>query len=392
MPVSGPIWVRERNIKPYAFTVISMRSESDVRAPVLQFGKHRHSRPTATSVQLMILVLATTVFLYWARPVILPVVFAFMAAAALKPVVRLLSRLHVPAVPAALIIFVFLLTGLVVGFSQAVRPALAWVDNGPEHVRELRDKVARFFPTAARVSHAVSAMDDLSVIGDKKDDSKKPAKVEIADARTGPTLVGWTGTFLGGLGEIIVLVYLLLASEDMFLQKLVRVIPLNSDKKRAIEISHEVQAQVSNYLSSVSITNVVLGFLAWVGFFFMGVPRAGMWGVVVTVLNFVPYFGPVVGIGIMLVVGLISFDTPAQAFMPFGWYLLIHLLEANFVTPIVLGRRFTLNPVAIFISLMFWFWLWGVPGALLSVPILVSLKAVCDRLPRANFVSEFISR
>jgi predicted PurR-regulated permease PerM len=340
----------------------------------------------------MILIFATTVFLYWARPVILPVVFAFMAAAALKPVVRLLARLHVPAVPAALIIFVFLLAALVIGLARAGRPALAWVDNGPENVSELQNRVERLFPSAARFVRAVSAIGDLSVIGDKKNGPKKAQTVEISNARAGPTIVGWTGTFLGGLGEIVVLVYLLLASEDMFLQKLVRVIPAHSDKKRAIEISHEVQAQVSNYLSSVSITNVALGFVAWVGFYFMGVPRAGMWGVVVAILNFVPYFGPVVGIAILLVVGLLSFDSASQAFMPFGWYLLIHLLEANFVTPIVMGRRFTLNPVAIFISLMFWFWLWGVPGALLSVPILVSLKAVCDRLPRANFVSEFISR
>jgi len=90
--------------------------------------------------------------------------------------------------------------------------------------------------------------------------------------------------------------------------------------------------------------------------------------------------------------GLLTFDTVSAAFMPFLWYLFLHLVEANFITPILLGRRFTLNPVAIFISLMFWLWLWGIPGALISVPLLVSIKAVCDRVPKANFVSEFISR
>ena len=192
--------------------------------------------------------------------------------------------------------------------------------------------------------------------------------------------------------EVIVLAYLLLASGDIFLRKLVRVIPQHSEKKRAIDISHEVQAQVSNYLFSVSLINIGLGVVAGFGFFLMGVPRAGMWGFVVAVLNFIPYFGPVVGLAILLVVGLLSFDDVSRALMPFGWYLLMHLLEANFVSPIILGRRFTVNAVAIFISLMFWYWLWGVPGALLSVPILVSVKAVCSRLPRANFISEFMSR
>jgi predicted PurR-regulated permease PerM len=370
---------------------MAMLSESDALAPSAT-PRNRRIRPTATAVQVILLVLAMTAFLYWARPVILPVVLAFMAAAALRPLVRLLSRLHVPAIPAALIIFVLLVSALVVGFVGAGRPAMTWVADGPEHVTELQNKIARLFPSAARLSRAISALDDLSVTGEKKDGQKKIPTVQINDLRAGPTIVGWTGMFLGGLGEVIVLVYLLLASEDMFLQKLVRIIPLHSDKKRAIDISHEVQAQVSNYLSSVLLINLALGAVAWLGFYYMGVPRAGMWGIVVVILNFVPYFGPIVGITMLLVVGLISFDSVSQAFMPFGWYLLIHLIEANFVTPILLGRRFTLNPVAIFISLMFWFWLWGVPGALLSVPILVSVKAVCDRLPRAHFVSEFISR
>jgi predicted PurR-regulated permease PerM len=117
-----------------------------------------------------------------------------------------------------------------------------------------------------------------------------------------------------------------------------------------------------------------------------------MWGMLVAILNFVPYFGPIVGVGLLAMVGLLTFETLWQGLMPAGGYLMLHLAEANFVTPILLGRRFTLNPVAIFISLMFWLWLWGIPGALLSVPILVSVKAVCDRIPKASYVSELIGR
>ena len=91
-------------------------------------------------------------------------------------------------------------------------------------------------------------------------------------------------------------------------------------------------------------------------------------------------------------VGLLTFDTFWQAALPPAWYLLFHLLEANLVTPMLLGRRFTLNPAAIFVSLIFWTWLWGVPGALLSLPILVSIKVVCDRVPAMSPVSELLSR
>jgi predicted PurR-regulated permease PerM len=165
-----------------------------------------------------------------------------------------------------------------------------------------------------------------------------------------------------------------------------------SDKKRAVEISREIQQNISNYLFSVSLINIGLGIAVSAGLYFMGVPNPAMWGILAAVLNFVPYFGPVVGVIMLAMVGLLAFDTLWQGLLPPGWYLLLHLLEANLITPVLLGRRFTLNPVVIFVSLIFWTWLWGVPGALLSVPILVSLKAICDRVPTLSSVSEALSR
>jgi predicted PurR-regulated permease PerM len=184
----------------------------------------------------------------------------------------------------------------------------------------------------------------------------------------------------------------LLASGDLFLQKLVRVMPTLSDKKRAVEISHEIQQNISNYLFSVSLINLGLGLLVSGGLYLMGVPNAAMWGILVAVLNFVPYFGPASGVILLAAVGLLTFDTLGKGLLPPLWYLLLHLLETNLITPVLLGRRFTLNPVVIFVSLIFWMWLWGVPGALLSVPILVSIKVVCDRVPAMSSISELLSR
>ena len=109
------------------------------------------------------------------------------------------------------------------------------------------------------------------------------------------------------------------------------------------------------------------------------------------VLNFVPYFGPATGIILLGMVGLLTFDTLWKGILPAAWYLLLHLVEANFLTPMLLGRRFTLNPVVIFIFLIFWTWLWGVPGALLSVPILVSIKVVADHVPALSSVRELLT-
>jgi predicted PurR-regulated permease PerM len=168
--------------------------------------------------------------------------------------------------------------------------------------------------------------------------------------------------------------------------------PTLRDKKRAVEISHEVQQNISNYLFSVSFINLGLGVVVSGGLYFIGVPNAAMWGVFVAVANFIPYLGPFAGVLVLGAVGLLTFGSLWQGLLPPVWYLLLHTLEANLITPMLLGRRFTLNPVVIFVSLIFWTWLWGVPGALLSVPILVSIKVVGDRVPAMSPVSELLGR
>jgi len=346
-----------------------------------------------TPVQIVLIVLGVIVFLYFARPVVLPVFLACVAGMALKPLIRWLSYCHIPPALSAAVVLCLLVAAVGIGFFQLGRPALTWMNEAPQHMTALRQRVQKMFPRIARISQAAAAVNNLGANEEeKKEEQKKTPTVEIKDSRGTSSILNWTGTLLVGIGETLVLVYLLLASGDLFLQKLVRVMPTLSDKKRAVEVSHEIQQNISNYLFSVSLINIGLGIVVSGGLYFMGVPNAAMWGMLVAVLNFVPYFGPVAGVILLATVGLLTFDTLWQGLLPPAWYLVLHLLEANLITPVLLGRRFTLNPVVIFISLIFWIWLWGVPGALLSVPILVSIKAVCDRVPAMSPVSELLSR
>jgi predicted PurR-regulated permease PerM len=280
------------------------------------------------------------------------------------------------------------MTAVGIGFFQLGRPALTWMNEAPQHMTELRQRVQKIFPRITRFNKAAAAVNNL---GATEDEQEKATVVEVKTSRVPSTFINWTGTFLAGVGETLVLLYLLLASGDLFLQKLVHLMPTLRDKKRAVEISHEIQQNISKYLFSVSLINMGVGLLVSGGLYFMGVPNAAMWGMLVAVLNFVPYFGPVVGVLLLATVGLLTFDTLWKGLLPPAWYLLIHLLEANLITPVLLGRRFTLNPVVIFVSLIFWTWLWGVPGALLSVPILVSIKVVCDRVPAMSHVSKLLT-
>jgi predicted PurR-regulated permease PerM len=342
-----------------------------------------------TPVQIVMIVLGVIAFLYFARPVILPVFLACVAGMTLKPLIRWSSCCHIPPPLSAAVVLCLLVSAIGIGFFQLGRPAVTWMNEAPQHMTELRQRVLKIFPRLARFNKAAAAVNNL---GATEDEQEKVTVVEVKTSRVPSTFINWTGTFLAGIGETLVLLYLLLASGDLFLQKLVHVMPTLHDKKSAVEISHEIQQNISNYLFSVSLINIGLGIVVSGGLYFMGVPNAAMWGMLVALLNFVPYFGPVAGIILLAAVGLLTFDTLWQAVLPPAWYLLLHLLEANLITPVLLGRRFTVNPVVIFVSLIFWTWLWGVPGALLSVPILVSIKVVCDRVPAMSPVSELLSR
>jgi predicted PurR-regulated permease PerM len=338
--------------------------------------------------QLSLTALALVGFLFFARPVVLPIILACVGAMTLKPVIRWFGYCRIRPAFAAAILLVILITTSGVAFFQLGRPAVAWMNGAPQHMVELRHKVEKMFPRIARFSEAATAVHDL---GATQPDQGKVTTVELKTSNVPTTFINWTGAFLASLGETLVLLYLLLASGDMFLQKLVHVMPTFRDKKRAVEISREIQQNISNYLFSVSVINIALGAVASGGLYFLGVPNAGMWGMLVALLNFVPYFGPVSGMALLTSVGLLTFETLWQAVLPPLWYLLLHLVESNLVTPVLLGRRFTLNPVVIFVSLIFWTWLWGVPGALLSVPILVSIKAVSDRVASLSSLSEILT-
>src|SRR6478736_469671 len=376
--------------------------ESLATAPASQADGLNPEPPTAggaapmavktPAVQIVLVVIGGMAFLYFARPVMLPIFLACIAAMTLKPLIRWSSCCHIPPAVSAAVVLGLLVAAIGIGFVQLGRPAVAWMNEAPQHMTELRQRFQKIFPRLASFNQAAAAVSDLGATdAEKKAEQKKAPTVEIKETRGTSSILNWTGTFLAGVGETVVLLYLLLASGDLFLQKLVHVMPTLRDKKRAVEISHEIQQNISNYLLTVSLINLGLGILVSAGLYFMGVPNAAMWGMLVAVLNFVPYFGPVTGVLLLAIVGLLTFDTPWQGLLPPAYYLLLHLLEANLVTPILLGRRFTLNPVVLFVSLIFWTWLWGVPGALLSVPILVSAKVVCDRFPKLSAISELLT-
>jgi len=228
-------------------------------------------------------------------------------------------------------------------------------------------------------------------LGATEEEQKKQPTVELKDKpwhqrphqldRKSPR---WHGRNAGGALSVTRL-------GDLFLQKLVRVMPTLHDKKRAVEISHEIQENISKYLFSVSLISNRFGCGRWRRSLFDGCAQRRNVGMLVAVLNFVPYFGPVAGITLLpRSVSLPSTRCGPRSFRPPGICCCTSWRRMS-LRPLLLGRRFTLNPVVIFVSLIFWTWLWGVPGALLSVPILVSVKVICDHVPSLASINELLA-
>jgi predicted PurR-regulated permease PerM len=203
-------------------------------------------------------------------------------------------------------------------------------------------------------------------------------------------LFSGTRTMLVGVGTTVVLLFFLLVSGDLFLRRLVEILPTLSNKKQAVEISREIESNISSYLATISLMNLGVGVLTGIAAYVCGLSDPILWGTVAFLLNFVPILGPLCGVAILLLAGLLTFDVIWQAALPAGIYLVIHIVEGETVTPMLLARRFILNPVLVIVSLIFWYWMWGISGALLAVPLLATVKIVCDRIRPLMALGHFL--
>ena len=199
-------------------------------------------------------------------------------------------------------------------------------------------------------------------------------------AGVGGSILAHTKFFLGEVFTLVLMLFFLLASGDSLLRRFVEIMPTVADKRRAVQIAGEIEHNVSLYLATITMMNALVGIANGLQVWLLGMPNPLLWGVVAFVLNYVPILGPMAGIVVFFFVGLFTFDSVLHATLPPLVYLGVHLLEGETVTPMLLARRFTLNPVLVIGSLMFWDWMWGIPGAFLSVPLLAVFKIVCDHI------------
>jgi predicted PurR-regulated permease PerM len=195
---------------------------------------------------------------------------------------------------------------------------------------------------------------------------------------TGALFAG-TRSVLDGLFTTVLVLSFLLVAGDIFLRRIVEILP-TSATSAAVDISQQIQEDISGDLVTITAMNAAVGVATAAAMYLCGLGDPLLWGTTAFLLNYIPILGPLFGVGIFVLVGMLSFESLWWALLPPALYFGIHPVEGETVTPMLLARRFTLNPVLIILSLVFWFWMWGVLGAILAVPMLAILKIVCDRL------------
>jgi len=317
-------------------------------------------------------VLAVLTAAYVAREIVLPFVFAIVLKLLLQPAFRILERLRVPRILASLLL-ILTLFGTIVGLGAAISsPARTWAAKLPEGIPRLQERLSFMREPIDTLQRFLQQVEYFG--------GRVPSQNAAASAQ-GPTLLSklFTGTrsFANGFFTTMLFLFFLLVSGDIFLHRLVEVLPRFRSKRQVVDIAQHIERDISAYLVTITVMNAAVGIATALAMWLTGVAF---------LLNYVPILGTALGVLIFLLAGLLTHDMLWQALLPAGLYFRFHLIEGETLTPMVLARRFTLNPVLVIISLIFWFWMWGIPGATLSMPMLAITKIICDRLqPLAAF-------
>ena len=330
-------------------------------------------------------VLAVFYTLYFMRSILLPIVLALLLSYLVRPIVRGLARLKIPLPVGAAFVLIGLLAVVGYGMSALATPAVGWLQKAPAGLAELQHKLLPVKKSVVQVTQASGEIEKLATA------DAETKTVEVKRHPITEMLFIRTPEFIVSAVLFSILLYFLLVYDQVFIAKLVKLLPTLSDKKTAVGIAHDIEAQISRYLFTITAINACLGLAVGTAVALLGLRNPVMWGVMVALLNFVPYLGALTGIICMTIGATLSFDSLGYALIFPAVYLAFGALEGSFITPWVMGRSLTLNPVVILLSLTFWGWMWGIIGIILAVPILAAFKIVCAHIKPMEPLAEFLS-
>jgi predicted PurR-regulated permease PerM len=303
--------------------------------------------------------------------------------------VRWLKRLAIPEAAGAAIVVLSLAGLLGTALYQLFEPASEWIGKMPRITEQIERKLWNVRKSMEEVSKAAQKVEALTNV-DAQPSQRQPQVVSREPSLMSRIMTG-TQNMLVAAGATLVLLFFLLASGDLFMRKLVRVLPTLTDKKKAVALGRTMQSAMAQYLFTITSINAALGCATALLMHLLGMPNPLLWGVMVALFNFVPYIGAAVSGVVLTIVAFVTFSDLHDIMLVPLLYFALETIEGQFITPYLTGRSLTLNPVMIFVSMLLWGWLWGVVGALMAVPILMTLKIFCDHIESLRAVGEFVS-
>ena len=349
-----------------------------------------------------IAVLGTIAILRWAQPVLIPVILGILLSYVFTPAVRSLAKRGIPHALGALLVIVLLCGAGGYAVYALADDAVNIIQNLPRAAERIRDRMKeRGHPSDAglleKVQDAASQIDKTAA----KATEAPPAqggvtRVQIVPAPFNASEYLWASgrgfiRFLGQFAMVLFLVYFLLVTDDLYKRKIVKIAgPTLTKKKISVQIMDEINQQISNFLRVQVFTSCIVAMATGAVLWWFGLDNYIIWGLFAGIFNSIPYLGPLIVSSGLAAVAFLQFDNLLQTFYVSGAALVITSLEGWLLTPMLMSRAAQMNPVAIFVGLLFWSWVWGVWGTILAVPMLTTLKAVCDRIEDLQPIGELL--
>jgi predicted PurR-regulated permease PerM len=353
------------------------------------FARMMDSLPQPHSAALTgLFVLGILYTLHFGRVIFLPITIAVILSVLLAPVIRRMKKVKIPEPVGAALLLSMIILVLAYGLARLAEPAAEWIAKAPAALTEAEYKLRVLKKPMQEMTKAT----DLLSKAANPEESKKVQQVEVKGNAWQLKVFSLTGELLAGLAAMLVLLYFFLSSGDLFLQKVVKVLHRLEDKKRAVEIIREIEGQLASYLLTVTCINCGLGLAVGAAMAWLGMPNPTLWGVMAAFLTFIPYLGHIVGVCVVTLVAAMTFDSAGWMLAVAGAYTTLAVIEGSFAYPMIVGHRLELNPVVLLIGLMIWGWIWGVPGALLAVPLMVAFKILCDHIEILSPAGDFMGK
>lgn len=321
-----------------------------------------------------------------AKEFLVPIVLAFLLAMVFGPIRRFFDRRGVSSTLTSLVIVAVLFFGFLALIGALAIPVSGWMERAPQIQKDVQSKLSGLSSTFSGIMDAATRLGELT-----RSHSADVQQVEVRDSSMIANAALFAPAAMAQFIFTLILLLFLLASGDMFYEKLVHVMPTFKDKKRALRIAHDIERKLSRYLLTITIINGGLGVAVALLLWAVGMPSPIIFGVLAFLLNYVPYLGAFAGILVAMSVALVSFDVPGWSLAVGVLYLGLTSIEGQLITPYFIGRSLRLNTVVVFIAVSFWAWLWSAVGMLVAVPLLVAVNTFCEHIDGLKGLGDFLS-